>query len=178
MRKEEYLKKVRKALIFIDKKKREDIVREIESEINERLALGEVFEEIVNDLPDPREVRNEYLDIYGPSKFLIIVISLGIILLSLITIPVIPFTDIVFVASPITLLLLGIILVWLSGNIGRKYSVCAAVGAGIARVAVFYLTGFFIRESFEPGTDISVIVASIVIAIIPFISIRKKEEKY
>ena len=175
MNEKEYLKKIRKSLIFIDRKKREEIVREIESEIRERMESGEKLEEILEDLPKPGEIRKEYLDIYGPSKFIIFLISAGIVILSIFTIPLLPFTEIVFPPSPILLLLLAIIIVWSSANLGVKYALVSSSLAGIVRIVVFYLTAMNVTKPLEPGTDISVIIASIVLIILPLIKITKKE---
>lgn len=175
MNEKEYLRKIRKSLILIDKRKREEIVREIESEIRERLESGEKFEDILKDLPRPNEIRAEYLEIYGPSKFIISLISAGIVILSVFTIPLLPFTEIVFSPSPILLLLLAIIIVWIAANLGVKYALISSSLAGVVRIVVFYLTAMNITKPLEPGTDISVIIASVVLIILPLIKITKKE---
>ncbi len=65
MNKDEYLKRIRRALWIIEKDRREEIVKELESEISERLKNGESIEDILKDMPEPRTLKKEYKSLYG-----------------------------------------------------------------------------------------------------------------
>jgi len=172
MNKDEYLKKVRRALWMIERNRREEIVKELNSEISERLRDGENIENILKDVPEPNELKEEYKKIYGLSisaKFLII---LPPAIISAFTLPIIPFTSILFYGAPALLIILAIILFYISLNFGMKIGFAASTISAILRFSLLYATSFSV--ALQEGTLLMEGITSTIILIIPLFGKKKK----
>jgi len=172
MNKDEYLKKVRRALWMIERHRREEIVKELNSEISERLRDGENIENIMKDMPEPNELKEEYKKIYGLSisaKFLII---LAPAIISAFTLPIIPFTSTLFYGAPALLIILAIILFYISSNFGMKIGFAASAVSAILRFSLLYATSFSV--ALQNGTLLTESITSIIIFIIPIFGKKKK----
>ncbi len=172
MNKEEYLKSVRRALWKINKKKREEILLELRGEIEDRLENGEKIEDILRDMPDPRRLGREYLDIYGASITLKIVLVLISAIISVFTLSVIPFTQILFYEAPGILIILAILLFYISQNFGWRTGLIAGMIVAILRFTLIYITS--LQVALQSGTLLSEGVNSLILLIIPLLGKRKK----
>jgi len=172
MNEEEYLKRIRRALWSIDRRKREEIVLELKSEIDERLSSGEKFEKIILDLPQPEELRREYEEIYGSSmrvKSLFVIFAL---VLSIFSLPVIPLTSWLFYGAPAILAILAIFLFYISSHFGISTGFLASSLSASLRFVLIYLTSLSI--SLENGTVISEGITSLIILLIPLLAKKRK----
>ncbi len=172
MNKDEYLRRIRRALWSIEKKRREEIVKELNSEISERLKNGEDIENILKDMPEPNDLKKEYKNLYGLSlsaKFLIVLIPT---IISVFTIPVIPFTSLLFYGAPALLILLAILLFYISSNFGMKIGFIASITSAVLRFLLIYTTSFSV--ALQQGTLLMEGITSIIILIIPLFGKKKK----
>ena len=167
MNEDEYIKKIKRSLWIIKSDKKNDIVREIKSEIDERKASGEIIVDIIKDMPSPRELRIEYVKIYGISSFVVFLLSLFGCLLSMLTLSILPFTNYPFYPAPVFLILLSLYVVYASYQSGKIPGLIISISSGIFRIMVLYATIFLLNPPLENGTDIIEIITSIAIAVIP-----------
>ena len=172
MNEEEYLKRIRRALWGIDKRKREEIVLELKSEIDERLSSGEKFEKIILDLPQPEELRREYEEIYGSSMMVKSLFVIFALVLSIFSLPVIPFTSWLFYGAPAILAILAIFLFYISSHFGMYTGFLASSLSASLRFILIYLTSLSI--SLENGTVISEGITSLIILLIPLLAKKRK----
>ncbi len=172
MNKDEYLRRIRRALWTIEKRRREEIVKELDSEISERLRNGENIENILEDMPEPKDLKKEYRNLYGLSlsaKFLIVLIPT---IISIFTLSVIPFTSLLFYGAPALLILLAILLFYISSNFGMKIGFVASTIAAMLRFSLIYATSFSV--ALQQGTLLMEGITSIIILIIPLFGKKKK----
>ena len=172
MNKDEYLKRIRRALWIIEKDRREEIVKELESEISERLKNGESIEDILKDMPEPRTLKKEYKSLYGFSlsaKFLIVLLPA---IISIFTLSVIPFTSHLFYGAPAFLILLAILLFYISSNFGIKIGFAASTISAVLRFLLIYATSFSV--ALQQGTLLTEGITSLIILIIPLFGKKKK----
>ncbi len=172
MNKDEYLRRIRRALWTIEKRRREEIVKELDSEISERLRNGENIENILKDMPEPKDLKKEYKNLYGLSlsaKFLIVLIPA---IISIFTLSVIPFTSLLFYGAPALLILLAILLFYISSNFGMKIGFVASTISAILRFSLIYATSFSV--ALQQGTLLMEGITSIIILIIPLFGKKKK----
>ena len=172
MNKDEYLRRIRRALWTIEKRRREEIVKELDSEISERLRNGENIENILEDMPEPKDLKKEYRNLYGLSlsaKFLIVLIPT---IISIFTLSVIPFTSLLFYGAPALLILLAILLFYISSNFGMKIGFIASTISAALRFSLIYATSFSV--ALQQGTLLMEGITSIIILIIPLFGKKKK----
>ncbi len=172
MNKEEYLKSVRRALWKINKKKREEILLELRGEIEDRLENGEKIEYILRDMPDPKKLGREYLNIYGASIKLKMTLVLISAIISVFTLSVIPLTQILFYEAPGILMILALLLFYISQNFGWRTGLIAGIVAAILRFTLIYITS--LQVALQSGTLLSEGVNSLILLIIPLLVKRKK----
>ncbi len=172
MNKDEYLKKVRRALWVINSKKRDEIVLEMESDIVERLKAGEKIESILKDMPDPKELKKEYIGIYGPSLIAYFIMIIIPAIIAIFTLPVIPFTSTIFYGAPGILILLAILIFYISSNWGIKIGFLSSSISAILRFLLLYITSFSV--ALQQGTLLTEGITSIIIFIIPLLAKKKK----
>ena len=169
MNEDEYIGKIRRALWMIKSNKREEIVKEIKSEIDERMEGGEKEEDIIRDMPSPRELRKEYVNIYGISSLAIFLQSLLACAISFLTLSIIPFTSYPFYSAPVFLVILSLYIVYLTHQFGKTSGLIASISSGIFRIALLYTTIFTLNPPLENGTDVTEIITSIAIMAIPLL---------
>ena len=157
---------------MIEKERREEIIRELNSEISERLRNGEKIENILKDMPEPRDLKKEYKNLYElplSAKFLIALIPA---IISIFTLSVIPFTSLLFYGAPAILILLAILLFYISSNFGMKIGFIASIISAVLRFSLIYATSFSV--ALQQGTLLTEGITSIIILIIPFFGKKKK----
>ena len=169
MNEDEYIRRIRRALWIIKSDKRDEIVKEIKSEICERKKEGEDIGEIIKDMPIPRELRREYVKIYGISHFAIFLLSLLACAISFLTLSVIPFTSYPFYSAPVFLIILSLYIVYLTYQFGKTPGLSASISSGVFRIALLYATIFTISPPLENGTQITEIITSVAIMVIPLL---------
>ncbi len=167
MNEDEYLRAVRRALFMLESGKREEIVREIKSDIDERVQDGESVEDVLSDMPSPATLRNEYIKLYGVSAAGMVIVSLVSSLLSLLTLSVFPMSRVAFYPAPVFLVLLSLYIVYLTYHFGRKVGLAASLSSAVTRLFMFFLTVNFVAPPLENGTCMMECLTSAVIAILP-----------
>ena len=174
MNEDKYIKKIHRALWVIRSNKRNEIVREIKSEIDERKVAGEKIEDILKDMPSPSKLRREYVEIYGISVFTVFLLSLLACAISFLTLSIIPFTEQPFYSAPVFLIVLSLYIVYITYQFGKTPGLVASISSGIFRIALLYATIFLLKPPLEKGTGIIETITSIAIAIIPLLVKNKR----
>ena len=173
-RADDYIKQIRRKLWIIPADKRMEILKEMESDIRERIANGEREEDIIREMPSPNNLREEYVSIYGVSKIYVSFLILIGISISSLTVSILPFTSIAFYPAPLFLILLSIYILNIAEKYGVKIGAVVSATASIFRLLLFYLTFFLLQPPLEPETDMMEILVSLSILLLPFATYLSK----
>ncbi len=170
MNEEDYLKRVRRALWKIDAERRKEIILELREDIEARLSEGEKLNSILKDMPRPKILAKEYVEIYGFSMQVKVLFVLLSAIISLFTISVLPFTSVIFYGSPGMLIILALLIFYISNNMGMKFGFLASSISATVRILTLYSTSLIVP--LQGDTFVSELITSLIILLIPLL--RKK----
>jgi hypothetical protein len=158
----DYIKQFRKNMRFMNKKEKEDILKEVESHIYEKAeSYGELsnvnFQRAISDFGHPKELIKPYKDLYGYSTAFIIGLMIVGFIVSLFTVPfslpgvnkdLIAINNICLGISTLFTLLIFIFIIYVGKNFGKKPGLLVGISCFSSRVIMLsIIVGFANAQS-------------------------------
>lgn len=140
----DYIKKLEKNLVGVDDEKRSAILRDIKIQIvNTGKEYGggeEGIKKAIEELDPPEVLAKRYLSIYGLGYRDMLLISGIALLLSTLSLSIIPFTTWQNLSSLLFLPLLGLFIIFVGINWGLKAALVPALLSALWRSSIFQIT--------------------------------------
>jgi uncharacterized membrane protein len=173
-----YLRDVAAAMRGIDRRIREDVIRELKAHLADAAADGGESS-VVADLESPQAIARRYTDLYGygkPFQVLFVLIAAG---LAVVTVPLFGLPE--PVASAISLLVLAVLVVYLllaAMRGGSSVGLLASLAACVARIVTLVAAQLVAEVS--PVTDargwILFLAVSALLVVLGYVPGRAKEK--
>ncbi len=164
---DDYLGRVRRALAGMDRKVRDDIVRELGANLTESVRVngGNVAAAIAS-LGPPAEVARPYREVYGYGRGYRAAFAVLAAILGIASLPVLlpgPEFGAASIAPAIGLSVLIVFLLWVSVAAGARAGLVAGTAAAIARIGGFLVLNLPYQYYDRAGVTLLLVVSALLV---------------